>query len=88
MVDMGMGQQNPVYGGGGYGDFLIFIFVRPLLHAAVNQNGFTAGLQQIAAAGYLVGRAEKGKLHRKSPFEHNDRNSFIYAHYYTPPGEN
>ena len=51
MVNMGVGQKHIVDGGSGNGNFLIFVSIPSLFHAAVQQDAFAAGFDIMAAAG-------------------------------------
>ena len=57
VVDVGVGQQDGVQLPGGDGQVAVFVDIRALLHAAVDQNALSGGLQQGTRAGDLVGRA-------------------------------
>ena len=48
---MGVGQKHIVDGGSGNGNFLIFVSIPSLFHAAVQQDAFAAGFDIMAAAG-------------------------------------
>lgn len=50
MVNVGMCEKYKVYVGGRHGKLAIFINIRALLHAAVNQKLFAAGFKQGAGA--------------------------------------
>ena len=53
-----------VYVSGRHGELAIFINIRALLHAAVNQKLFAAGFKQGAGARNLVCRTEKCQFHK------------------------
>jgi hypothetical protein len=57
---MGMCQEYVVYVGFVHWEFATFVGVVALLHAVVDEDGFTAGLQVGAASGYLVVGADEG----------------------------
>jgi hypothetical protein len=40
------------------------VFIAPLKHAALDQHRRAIGLEEIARAGHLAGRAEKLQLHK------------------------
>ena len=69
MVNMGVGQQNIIHLARRDGNFLVLKVIGSLLHAAVDDNLFSAGGQVKAAPRYLVGCAQKGQLHPISSFE-------------------
>ena len=54
MVNMHMGKEYIINPSCRYGDFLIFIGIPSLLHAAVQKDALAAGFDIMAAAGYLV----------------------------------
>ena len=64
MVNVGMCEKYKVYVGGRHGKLAIFINIRALLHAAVNQKLFAAGFKQGAGARNLVCRTEKCQFHK------------------------
>ena len=66
MIHVGMSQQNGIHFAGSDRQRLVFIDIDPLLHAAVNQNVFPAGLQQSAAAGHFMVCAQKCQFHSNS----------------------
>ncbi len=45
----------------------VFLFVQSLVEAAVNQDGFPAGLKAVAASGYRLVRSEKHQFHKFTP---------------------
>ena len=67
MIDMGMRQKRHVDLACGYGDLLILIFIRSLLHSAVDQQPFPTRLQIKTAPCHLMRRPEKHQFHRMHP---------------------
>ena len=66
VVDVGVGQQHKVQLRRRHRNGFVFVDVGALLHAAVHQKLLSRRLQIIAAAGHLMGGAQKCKLHRLS----------------------
>ena len=60
---MGVGQEHRLHGGGIDRQGNIFKNIRTLLHAAVHQIVPASHLQQRAAAGDLMGRADELDFH-------------------------
>ena len=67
VVDVGVGQQHKVQLRSPDRQGLVFKEILPLLHAAVHQALFIAHLDERAAAGDLMGRAEKCDFHESCP---------------------
>ena len=64
VVDVGVGQQDEVDVPGLHGQFHIFIQVLALLHAAVHQPLDVPNFNEGAAAGDLMGGADKCQFHK------------------------
>ena len=67
VVNVGMGQEHRLDGGGIHRHRHILKNVRPLLHAAVHQIVSLSNFQQRAAAGDLMGRADELDFHIPTP---------------------
>ena len=63
MVNVGMNDKHIVNVPVADRQLCVFIFVRALLHSAVNQDLKTAGLEIMAASRNLVGRPNEHQLH-------------------------
>jgi len=63
MVNMGVGQADGIDVHGGDGQVAVFIDIRALFHAAVNEDVFAAGRQQGGGTGDLMGRSQEGYFH-------------------------
>ena len=59
VVNVGMGQADGIHICRRDGELTVLINILALLHAAVNENLFPAGLQQGAGAGNLMGCTDK-----------------------------
>ena len=66
VVDVGVGQQHRVHIPRRQGQFGVFVFVGALFQPAVDEDVLSVCLQQRAAAGYLVSRAQKGEFHSRT----------------------
>ena len=85
LVDMGVGQQHKVQLPGRDGQGFVFKQVPPLLHAAVHDALFVPHLDIGAAAGDLMGGAQKCDLHIKRSFCSMFRFSVCLYYTSSPP---
>ena len=59
VVNVRVRQHHAVHAACGYRQLLVFVDVRALLHPAIDQDVLACRVQEIPAARYLAGRAQK-----------------------------